>query len=112
MLRAAPHLNDGLDGLRDSRAEMQPSGRGDEAGTLHDMAGRANRSGAVKAERHGHLCVHHNLPERTRSVRCNPAQQQGRARRPVKGSTTRQLPCRFMALGVNRRNSMAVEFGL
>jgi len=43
---------------------------------------------------------------------CNPAQQQGRARRPVKGSTTRQLPCRFMALGVNRRNLMAVEFGL
>ena len=79
------------------------------------MAGRATRSGAVEAERHGHLCMHQNLPERTRSVRCTPAQQQGCTRvagQGLNGVTTSQLPCRFMALGVNRRHSMAVEFGL
>ena len=69
-----------------------------------------------ETERHGQLCMHHDPPERTCSVEVHPQPSNRAARSVVRsrlnGVTTRQLPCRFMVSGVNRRNSMAVEFGL
>ncbi len=72
---------------------------------------RSKICSVAEIERHGQLCMHMiSGADSLGEVQSSPATGP-RARRPVKGSTTRQLPCRFMALGVNRRNSMAVEFG-
>ncbi len=75
--------------------------------------GRATRSGAVENEA-PQSSLHASRStgaDALGEVQSSPPSGP-RAHRPVTGSTTRQLPCRFMALGVNLRNSMAVEFGL
>jgi len=67
MLRAASHLNDGLDGLRDSRAEMQPSGTGDEAGPFMACGGKPLVLARSRTERYGisaRTMIYRNEPAR------------------------------------------------